>query len=136
MSRRSSVALRQASLVVLVLCSSLLFGQDNSQNSQANQSRTVRPPLLVNVTGCLKKGSEPGRYYLTDENGRTWELSSKKVDLATHVFHVVSLFGHPTPGPKPQEGKSEEGQKAESGGNLSFGLDVTELTMLSPSCTR
>jgi hypothetical protein len=119
---------------LLSLCAVLLFAQDNAQPSQSNQQRTVTTPLLVNVTGCLKKSGPSGGYYIADQNGRTWELTSKKVDLARHVFHTVSVSGHPSPGSKMREGTSEQSQKPE--GSQTFLLDVTELEMLSPSCTR
>ncbi|HEY5176036.1 MAG TPA: hypothetical protein VII95_10795 [Terriglobales bacterium] len=134
MSHRTGIASRWAALLLLSLCSPLLFGQGNAQRGQMNQQRTVTTPLQVNVTGCLKKSSQTGGYYVADQNGRTWELTSKQVDLAKHVNHVVSVSGHPSTGSTPPEGKSEPGQKPE--GNQYFGLDVTELDMLSPSCTR
>ena len=123
-----------ASLGLLSLCGVLLFAQDNPQHSQTNQQRTVTAPLLVNVTGCLKKSSTSGGYYVADQDGRTWELTSKKVDLAKQVFHTVSVSGHPSSGSKMREGKSEQGQKPE--GEQTFTLDVTELEVLSSSCTR
>jgi len=135
MSDRGRFASRWAVPMLFSLCSLLVLGQDNSQNSQTNQSRTVRTPLQVNVTGCLKKGSEPDRYYITDVHGRTWELSSKKVDLAAHVFHVVSISGHPSSS-MTQEEQSQQNQKPAAGGNQHLALDVVELTMLSNSCTR
>lgn len=131
---RSGSALRWASLVLLSLGSLLLLGQDTAQHSQMNQQRTVTPPLLVNVTGCLKKNGTSGGYYIADRDGRRWELTSNKVDLAKQVFHTVSVSGHPSAGSKMQEGKSEQSQTPE--GNRNFTLDVTELEMVSPSCTR
>jgi tyrosyl-tRNA synthetase len=118
---------------LLSLCGVLLFAQDNPQHSQTNQQRTVTTPLLVNVTGCLKKSSTSGGYYVADQDGRTWDLTSKKVDLAKQMFHTVSVSGHPSRS-KMQEGKSEQGQKPE--GEQTFTLDVTELEVLSSSCTR
>ncbi len=125
MSHQISIAGRVA-LLISFSCSLLLYGQDNTQNAHSNQNRTVTHPLLVNVTGCLKKNSQTGGYYVADQNGRTWELTSKKIDLAKHIFHTVSVSGHPSSGPTTQEGKSEP----------QFGLDVTELEMVSNSCTR
>jgi hypothetical protein len=133
-SHRTNHALRWTSLVLLSLGSVLLLGQDTAQHSQMNQQRTVTPPLLVNVTGCLKKNGTSGGYYITDQESRTWELTSKKVDLAKQVFHTVSVSGHPSTGSKMQEGTNEQSQKPE--GNRNFTLDVTELEMVSPSCTR
>ena len=135
MSHRAQFALGWAGLLLFGLCALLLSGQDNTQNSQTAPGRTVRTPLQINLTGCLKKNAATGGYSVSDENGRTWELSSKKVDLSKHVGHVVSVSGHPMPVPKAPEGKSEAGQKAE-GGNQPLGLDVVELTMISNSCTR
>src|SRR5271166_1074107 len=134
MSHRSRSTRRLAALVSLSPCSLLLFGQDNAQQNQTNQQRTVTRPLQVNVTGCLKRSSQTGGYYVADQNGRTWELTSQKVDLAKHVFHTVSVSGHPSTGSKTQEGKSEQGQRPED--NPNFSLDVTELEMISNSCTR
>ena len=134
MLHRTGIILRWAALVLLSLSSLWLWAQDNPQNSQPNHPR-VRNPLLVNVTGCLKKNAATGGYYVADQQGRTWELTSKKVDLAQHIFHVVSVSGHPSSGPQTPEGKSEQGQTPESG-TQHFALDVTELEMISNSCTR
>src|SRR5271166_4465032 len=132
MSHRSRSTRWLAALVLLSPCSLLLFGQDNAQQNQTNQQRTVTHPLQVNVTGCLKRSSQTGGYYVADQNGRTWELTSKKVDLAKHMSHVVSVSGHPSAGPQTPEGKSEPGQTPE-GGTQHFALDVTELEMVSNS---
>lgn len=120
---------------MVILCWQLLFGQDNPQTGQAGPGRTVRTPLQINITGCLKKNAETGGYYVSDENGRAWELSSKKIDLAKQVYHTVSVSGHPMSTGNMTEGKSETGQKP-GGGSQSLALDVVELTMISNSCTR
>ncbi len=134
LSHRSGIAYRLAGLVFLGLCPLLLFAQDSAPKSQTNQ-RTVTNPLLVNVTGCLRKNSTTGGYYVADQNGTAWELTSKKVDLGLQLFHVVRVSGHPSSRPKTQEGNSEQGQRPEAGSQR-LALDVTELEMLSPSCTR
>ena len=126
MSHRAGIRACWAALIFLSLCSRLLLAQDNLQNSQASQNPTVTHPLLVNVTGCLKKSAETGGYYVSDQKGRTWALTSKKMDLAKYVSHTVSLSGHPSSGAKTQEGKNEK----------QFDLDVTELKMVSNSCRR
>jgi hypothetical protein len=123
---RSRIALWFAALALLGVCPMLLWGQGKAQTGQAGQNRTVTNPLLVNVTGCLKKNSASDGYYIADANGRTWELTSKKIDLSKHVFHVVSVSGRPSTTAKTPEGKSEQ----------QFGLDVTDLEIVSNSCTR
>ena len=124
---------RWAALVFLTLSSLCLCAQDTPQNSQTKQAPRVKSGVLVNVTGCLKKNAATGGYYVSDQQG-TWELTSKKVDLAKQMFHVVSVSGHPS-SPQTQDGKSEQGQTPE-GANQHFALDVTELEMVSNSCTR
>jgi hypothetical protein len=135
MSHRNGLPRRWAVLVVLGVCSMMLLGQDNPQNSQAGKDRTATTPLQVNVIGCLKKNASGG-YSVTDEYGRTWELTSKKADLASYVLRTVSVSGHPSTLPKALGGKSGQNQSTEASGNQHFGLDVTELTTVSPSCSR
>src|SRR5208337_1074636 len=106
-----------AAVAFLCLCSFPLYGQDTMQNDQSGMGqKTASTHHMVNVTGCLKKGSEAGGYYITDENGTTWELSSKSVDLSEHVNHVVSVAGHEMPRSKTDEAKTEQSEKSESGG--------------------
>src|ERR1017187_3964843 len=87
-----------AAVAFLCLCPLLMYGQDTMQNDQSGMGqKTASTHHMINVTGCLKKGSEPVGYYITDQNGTTWELSSKTVDLSEHVNHVVSVAGHEMP---------------------------------------
>jgi hypothetical protein len=135
MSHRTRLPLYGAVLMVFGLCSLMLFGQDNPQPGQTGNDRTITIPLQINVTGCLKK-SASGGYSVTDQNGRTWELNSKTANLAKYAFHTVSVSGHPSTESKTHEGQSEQNQSAKAAGNQYFGLDVTEITVVSPSCTR
>jgi len=135
MLHRTRIASRWVALVLLSFSSLALYAQGSPQSSQTKQGPSAKSGVLVNVTGCLKKNAATGGYYVSDEQGRTWELTSKKVDLAKHIFHTVSVSGHPSAGPQNQEGKSEPGQTP-AGGNQRFALDVTELEMVSNSCTR
>lgn len=121
--------------MLLSLSSLGLCAQDNPKSNRMRPGGTVQSNVLVNVTGCLKKNAATGGYYVSDQQGRTWDLTSKKVDLAKHIFHTVSVSGHPSTGPQTPEGKNEQGQTPE-GGNQRFALDVTELEMLSNSCTQ
>lgn len=90
--------------------------------------------MRVSVTGCLKKGSEDGGYYITGQDGKTWELSSKSVNLSEHVNHTVSLSGHEMQESQADEAKTETSEKSESGGNNYGDLRVNNLKMVSTSC--
>ena len=135
MSRRNRLRLRWAVPVVLGVCSMMLLGQDNPQPTQTGKDQTATTPLQVNVIGCLHKNASGG-YFVTDEFGRTWQLTNKKVDLARYVSHTVSASGHPSTEPKTSAGKSEHNQTTEASSNQYFGLDVLDLKMVSPSCSR
>ncbi len=126
-----------AAIAFFLLCPFLLYGQGNMPNSQSSMGQqTVSNHHMVNVTGCLKKGNETGGYYIIDESGTTWELSSKAVDLSAHVNHVVSVAGRETMRSKTDEAKTEQSEKSESGGNKYFDLRVAQLEMVSRSCTN
>jgi len=137
MSRLSKFASWLAPVVFLVMCP-VLFAQDNMQNSQGTMQagKTAGTHHMINVTGCLKKGTEPNGYYITDQNSRTWELSSKSVDLSQHINHVVSVAGHEMQGSKEQEAKTGQSEKSEAAGKQYFDLHVTQLKLISDSCTR
>lgn len=137
MSRLSKSASWLAPFVFLAMCPGL-FAQDNLQNSQGttNAGKTTGTHHMINVTGCLKKGTEPNGYHITDQSGRTWELTSKSIDLSQHINHVVSVAGHEVQVPKEQEAKTSPSEKSEAAGNQYFDLQVSQLKMISDSCTR
>ncbi len=106
--------------------------ETQSGQSDANPPRTMSPPIQISLTGCLKRGNVGG-YRLTDQNGITWMLISKDVDLAEHLNHVVTVTGKPAPLPPQQQGA--DSQQSE-GSNPAHGLRVLTVKMLSNSCTR
>jgi hypothetical protein len=125
-----------AAVALLCLCPLLLYGQDNMQNNQSSMGQnSMGNHPMITVTGCLKKSSEGG-YYITGQDGKTWDLSSKAVDLSEHVNHTVSVSGHEMPGSKADEAKTAESEKSEPGGNKYADLKVASLKMVSTSCTQ
>jgi len=136
MFRSKRFAFWLTALVLFIACP-LLLAQDGTQTSPSTTGqRKVKGGPLINVTGCLKRGSEPRGYYISDRDGRTWELTSKKVDLSQHINHVVSVAGHALPQSKEQEAQNEASEKSEAAGNQVYDMQVTQLELLSTSCTR
>src|SRR5882762_2010343 len=45
------------------------------------------------VTGCLQKGDEANEFSVTGEDGKTYGLRSKSVDLSKHLGHKVTVTG-------------------------------------------
>lgn len=103
---------KQASLLgsVLLIVAGLCFAQttDSSQTGKATH-HTARN--MKTVSGCLQKGDEANEYSITD-NGKTYGLRSRKVDLSKHVGHQVSVTG--TLRPEREENEASEKQENEA----------------------
>src|SRR5712691_513396 len=100
--------------------------QENQEKS-ASQTKTV--------TGCLQKGDQPDEFSITGEDGKSWDLRSSTVKLADHVGHQVTVTGSPTREAKAEEKK--EGQVEKAARKEGLGEQrVTDLEMVSPSCTK
>src|SRR5271157_3668750 len=118
MSRLNRIAFWPPVLVLVSFFPLLSCAQDTTQNAQSGANTPAASAHhQVMVTGCLKRRSEPGHYYITDQNSRTWELSSTSVDLAKEINHVVTVSGHEKVLPKPESAKNAQDQKAGAGGS-------------------
>jgi hypothetical protein len=82
------------------------------------------------VTGCLKaNGDEKGEYAITDKDGKKYGLRSKTVALSKHVGHTVTVTGTMRKGDDDDEKYEKKSGSSEAGD-----LQVTALTMVSPTC--
>ena len=86
------------------------------------------------VTGCLQKGDEAEGFMITGKDGKVWELHSKKVQLAEHVGHTVTVAGTAANRSKEEEEKIEANEKKEYGEKKHGDLRVSSLKMVSDSC--
>ena len=85
------------------------------------------------VTGCLQKGDEPGEYSITGEDGKTYGLRSKAVNLSQHLGHKVTIIGTLRPeSAEKEKGKAEEHEKKEAA--EAGDIRVTDLKMVSDTC--
>jgi hypothetical protein len=88
------------------------------------------------VTGCLQKGDEPDEYTITGEDGKTYGLRSKTVNLAPHLGHKVTVTGTL----RAESGESAEKEKGESEAHQkremaeAGDIRVTNLKMVSDTC--
>src|SRR5215471_4792904 len=86
------------------------------------------------VTGCLQKGDEPGEYSITGEDGETYGLRSKAVNLSQHLGHKVTITGTL----RPESAEKEKGEAAEEHEKKEAAeagdIQVTNLKMVSDSC--
>ena len=85
------------------------------------------------VTGCLQKGDEPGEYSITGEDGKTYGLRSKSVNLSEHLGHKVTVTG--TLRPESAEKENTEAKESEKKEVPEAGdIRVTNLKMVSDKC--
>jgi len=85
------------------------------------------------VTGCLQKGDEPGEYSITGEDGKTYGLRSKAVNLSQHLGHKVTVTGTlRAESAEKEKGEAAEHEKKEAAEAGDIG--VTDLKMVSDKC--
>ncbi|MEO8881173.1 MAG: hypothetical protein ABI446_12340 [Gemmatimonadaceae bacterium] len=94
------------------------------------------------ATGCLHKGDKPDTFKLVSKDGKSWDVWSKKVSLAGHVGHTVTLTGDVTKGGMSgmkDTSMSKMGMKDTSkmsGMSMSSGsMDVSAMSMVSATCS-
>jgi hypothetical protein len=113
---------------------------DNTKQAATQEKQDHKPTSpSKTVTGCLQKGHEAGEFSITGEDGKTWELSSKRVKLEEHVGHQVMVTGSAHRESKAQEKAEEkkEGQMEKAAGKEEYGdLRVTDLKMVSETCNK
>ena len=117
----------------LSLCPASLHGAPQTGDTKADNG-----PAGSNqsVTGCLQKGDEPGGFTITGEDGKVWELQSKKVQLASHVGHTVTVTGSAGNRSTAEEQKTEGSEKREYGQKEHGDLRVGSLKMISDTCSK
>ena len=85
------------------------------------------------VTGCLQKGDEPGEYSITGEDGKTYGLRSKAVNLSQHLGHKVTITGTlRAESAEKEKGEAAEHEKKEAA--EAGDIRVTDLKMVSDTC--
>jgi uncharacterized protein DUF5818 len=123
-----------AVLVVSVFPISLRAQESSAQEKSEEKMEHKSTRHTESVTGCLQKGDEAGGFSLTGDDGKMWELSSRKVKLADHVGHKVTVTGVPAHHSKTHEEKMETTEKKEAAGKEYGDLRVSSLKMVSESC--
>jgi cytoskeletal protein RodZ len=120
--------------------SSTMSDKDSAMTPSSNGTATSDKSSDVRtVTGCLRAGDNSKEYELRGSDGSSWELKSDAVDMASHVGHTVTVTGAIRNA--DMHGMKEDAKKAgaEHGmgsGNEHGHMTVTDLKMVSESCTR
>src|SRR5215831_13371854 len=88
MSHRRMAAKSRSSFGLILLFSLAVGALALGARAQQEDKR-----VSTTVTGCLKRTDEPDVFAISDENGRTYELVSRKIKLSAHVSHKVRVTG-------------------------------------------
>lgn len=113
----------------LAVAGFLLIGTGGTASAQT-ASNMHHKEHKATVTGCLQKGDEAGEYSI-QAHGKTYGLTSTKVNLGDHVGHKVTVHGYITP--ESAEGnEANENAAGEKGGDID--MTVTSLKMVSHAC--
>ena len=127
---------RLAPIMFASFCALAVCAQESTGQGMKGKPEHKAAHSATSVTGCLQKGEEPSGFYISTEDGKTWELRSSKVELADHVGHQVTVSGTPTHGSKQRETKVGASEEKEAGGKEHADLRVTTLKMVSESCSK
>ena len=105
---------------VLVACVFLL--------AQGARTQDTAAPKVHSMTGCLRAGTAPNTYMLTDlEKGpKTVGIVSSTAELAPHVGHKIVITGTAVP-PKDAEADPNVPKAPHY-------MKVTEIKMISTTC--
>ena len=83
----------------------------------------------MTITGCVEKGESPGVFAIA-ENGKKFGMKSRRIKLADHPGHKVTVTGKIT----RAAGEGEEEEKEEEGAGEYADVQVASLKMISGSC--
>lgn len=123
---------RFACVVAFVASTAVFVGAQDADAKPAKSAKSAKGS--TSVTGCIQKGTESNGYYITDESGKTWELTPAS-KVSAHAGHKVTLTGMTTKGTKASEARKESHEKEEAGSNTAAGdLKVTKVKMIGESC--
>jgi hypothetical protein len=130
---RKLARLSACTVIVLFvgLSATLLYGAPQTENEKASAGSEQT------VTGCLQKGVEPVGFFIIGADDKHWELySGKKVSLADHVGHTVTVTGSFANRSPKQEQESQPNEKKEIGTREHSDLQVSSLKMVSETCSK
>jgi len=110
--------------------------RDGPEGQGAATAKSKTEHQTLSVTGCLQKGKEPGGFFITGEDGKTWELWGRTVKLDKHVGQKVTVTGYEVHKSKATEAKMAKYENPEASGKEYADMNVTSVKMLSETCSQ
>src|ERR1035441_10341922 len=126
MNRISSVAMLLFTCLPLVPTAQV---NQNPVGGQAGSPGVAKEQKNIRVTGCLRLAGDTGKYHITGEDGRVYELKGK--DLSQHLGGTITVTGRPTTVQNAKAEKTEASTKSEAGAESLIDLRVTSVKIVS-----
>jgi hypothetical protein len=125
--------------IAFSLAAAFLFA--GALSASAATVSTVR--VSDSATGCLQKGDKPDTYKLVGKDGKSWDVWSKKVSLAGHVGHTVTLTGDVTKGgmsgmkdtSMSKMGMADSSKMSGMSSMSAGSMNVSAMSMVSATCS-
>lgn len=129
---KSSIITALAAAVLFVCSGVAVNAQENTaQNQQTPATHHMRAAdNNETASGCLQQDSNGGSYTLAAQDGSTWQLTSRAMDLGKYVGKQVTVAGT-EPGMK---GSRASKVSASQQGNQHGPMDVLDLSVDNESC--
>ena len=99
-------------------------------------TRLASVPRLSSEAGKSDCASQVGEYSITGEDGKTYGLRSKSVNLSEHLGHKVTITGTLRPeSAEKEKGEMTEHEKHEQHETTEAGdIQVSDVKMVSDKC--
>jgi hypothetical protein len=131
---RFSLALGACLVVSFGLLTLTTLGVAKARQSDMPGMPGMAKQKTMSVTGCVQKGLEARGFYLTDADGKVWELSAKSVKLDKLVGETATVAGHEVHLSKAAEAKLESSEMKEAAGKTYGDFQVTSVKNVTPGC--
>lgn len=135
-----------AAVLVATLCAPGVRAQENAPPPQhtvnsiaaTNADVTVNEPtkVWIGIRGCLRQGNQPHSYFMTDTDGKTWELFGNHSGLSRHVGQKLNVTGYEIHNPKMKGDQSDSQQNTIDNGKPYAGVHVTKVATTGESCGK
>jgi len=111
---------------LIFVCGTLVA---NAQDTDKSHGKTRT------MTGCLQNGDNSKEFKLIAKDGGRWDLKSDSVDMSEHVGHMVKVTGVVS-NATAHNMKEDMKQGVDKSANETGDMTVTNLTMVSGSCSK
>jgi hypothetical protein len=131
---RFFLALGACLVVAFGLLTPTTLGVAKARQSEMQGMPGMAEHKTTSVTGCVQKGIEARGFFLTDADGKVWELSARSVKLDKLVDETATVMGREVHQSTTIESKIERDKMKEAAGKPHGDFYVTSVKIVSHGC--